>query len=142
VRVSKSGSTLVDVRAPVTGDLLDRLKEIGAVVEHASRRVNSVRASIPLDALTDVAGWKDVASVDVAAKATSHQVLVSEGDKAHAADLARTRRRVTGTHRSTSARSVPARPSCRGRGPGHCPALPRVPGPTALRGGARSRRLD
>ena len=51
VRVSKSGSTLVDVRAPVTGDLLDRLKGIGAVVEHASRRVDSVRASIPLSAL-------------------------------------------------------------------------------------------
>lgn len=97
VRVSKSGATEVDVRAPVTGDLLDRLKGIGAVIDHASRRVDSVRASIPLDALKDVARWKDVVAVDVAAEAITHQTVVSEGDKAHAADLARTRRRVAGT---------------------------------------------
>ena len=39
----------VDVQArEVTDDLLDRLKQAGAVVDYASGRVDSVRASIPL----------------------------------------------------------------------------------------------
>lgn len=98
VRVSK-GATEVDVRATaVTGDLLDRLKDAGAEIEHASRRVDSVRASLPLGALRRVAGFRDVVAVDVAVEAITHQeVVVSEGDKAHAADLARQRRRVSGT---------------------------------------------
>ena len=129
VRVSKSGSTLVDVRAPVTGDLLDRLKEIGAVVEHASRRVDSVRASIPLDALTEVAGWKDVVSVDVAAEAITHQEeVVSEGDKAHAADLARTRRRVTGTGVKLCALSDGVDSLAASQAAGELPAVDVLPG--------------
>lgn len=67
------------------------------MVRHASRRVDSVRASVPLAALERVAGSTDVVAVDVAARAITHQQVVSDGDKAHAADLARTRRRVTGT---------------------------------------------
>jgi subtilisin-like proprotein convertase family protein len=97
VEVSKSGTTEVDVRATaVTGALLDRLEAVGAVVEHASRRVDSVRASIPIPALREVAGWKDVRRVDVAVDAMTHQV-VSEGGKAHAADLARSSHLVSGT---------------------------------------------
>ena len=89
VEVSKSGATEVDVRArSVTGELLDRLESVGAVVEHASQRVDSVRATIPIPALGKVARWNDVRRVDVAVEAMTHQV-VSEGDKAHAADLAR-----------------------------------------------------
>jgi subtilisin family serine protease/subtilisin-like proprotein convertase family protein len=96
VTVSKSGGTAVDVRATaVTADLLARLYAVGASVDHASKRLDSVRAEVPLSALPEVASWADVRKVDVATEAITH--VVSEGDKAHAADLARTRHRVTGT---------------------------------------------
>ncbi len=128
VRVSKSGSTMVDVRAPVTGDLLDRLKAIGAIVEHASRRVDSVRAAIPLSALREVARFKDVVSVDVAAEAITHQRVVSEGDEAHAADLARTRRRVAGTGVKLCALSDGVDSLAASQAAGELPAVDVLPG--------------
>jgi subtilisin-like proprotein convertase family protein len=128
VRVSKSGTTEIDVRATaVTGDLLDRLEEAGALVEHASRRVDSVRASIPLAALAEVAGWKDVVAVDLAAEAITHQV-VSEGDKAHAADLARTRRRVAGTGVKLCALSDGVDSLAASQAAGELPAVDVLPG--------------
>jgi subtilisin-like proprotein convertase family protein len=129
VEVSKSGATEVDVRAAaVTGDLLDRLKSAGAVVEHASRRVDSVRASIPLDALREVAGWNDVRAVDVAVDAITHQVVVSEGDKAHAADLARTRSRVKGTGVKLCALSDGVDSLAASQAAGELPAVDVLPG--------------
>jgi subtilisin-like proprotein convertase family protein len=59
-----------------------------------------VRVSLPLEALDEVASWKDVQRIDVAAGAKVWQEpasVVTEGDAAHAADRARTRRRVSGT---------------------------------------------
>jgi subtilisin-like proprotein convertase family protein len=101
VRVSPSGTTEVDIRADRVGDdLLDRLKAAGAITRYASRRVDSVRASIPLAALDEVASWQDVRRVDLAAGATAWQEadpVVTEGDAVHAADRARARRRVSGT---------------------------------------------
>lgn len=99
VDVAPSGRAEVDVRADVVSDdLLDRLKRVGARVRHASPSADSVRAAIPLAALDEVGAWKDVRHVGVAADATTHQgTAVSEGDKAHAADLARSRHGVTGT---------------------------------------------
>ena len=115
--VSK-GTTVVDVRATTAGaDLLKRLRAVGARVREMSRRAGVVRARIALDALEKVASWRDVRRVGVAAgwiaasmptpaarsKAAEAArfeaalaAVVSEGDKAHAADTARTRRRVTG----------------------------------------------
>ena len=56
VAVSKAGATEVDVRATaLSGDLLDRLEAVGAEVGYASKRGDSVRASIPLSALEEVA---------------------------------------------------------------------------------------
>ncbi|HWM09763.1 MAG TPA: proprotein convertase P-domain-containing protein [Solirubrobacteraceae bacterium] len=90
------GTTDVDVRATaVTDDLLDRLKRAGAVVDYASRRIDSVRASLPLSALERVAGWTDVERVDAAVGSLTAEA-VSEGDRAHAADVARETHRVTG----------------------------------------------
>jgi len=115
--VSK-GTTVVDVRAATAGaDLLKRLRAVGARVRETSRRAGVVRARIPVDALEKVASWRDVRKVGVAAgwiaasmptpparskaaEAASLEAalaaVVSEGDKAHAADTARTRWRVTG----------------------------------------------
>ena len=90
--------------------------------------MDSVRASIPLDALREVAGWKDVVSVDVAAEAITHQVVVSEGDKAHAADLARTRRRVTGTGVKLCALSDGVDSLAASQAAGELPAVDVLPG--------------
>jgi subtilisin-like proprotein convertase family protein len=96
VTVSKSGATEVDLRATaLSGDLLDRLEAAGAEVGYASKRTDSVRASIPMSALEDVAAWRDVRRIDSAVGAITH-AAVSEGDAAHAANAARMRRRVTG----------------------------------------------
>jgi hypothetical protein len=128
VAVAKSGGTEVDIDVDaVDAGLLQRLDAVGAHVRHASTRLRSIRAEVPLDALTQVAGWKEVRRIDVAVGfITAHEVLkpvptetkeqkaarleaqleaaladqgpvVSEGDVAHAADVARTRRHVTGT---------------------------------------------
>jgi subtilisin-like proprotein convertase family protein len=100
VEVSKTGATEVDVRATRVGsDLIGRLKQAGARVVYASERADSVRAQVPLPALREVASWGDVERVEVAVDAITHQQapVISEGDAAHAADDARTRRRVTGT---------------------------------------------
>jgi subtilisin-like proprotein convertase family protein len=128
VAVTKSGGTEVDIGVDaVDAALLQRLDAVGAHVRHASTRLRTIRADVPLDALTQVAGWKDVRRIDVAVGfITAHEVVkpvpaetkeqkaarleaqleaaladqgpvVSEGDVAHAADVARTRRHVTGT---------------------------------------------
>jgi subtilisin-like proprotein convertase family protein len=122
-----TGAAEVDVRSDsVDSDLVERLRDAGANVRHASKEYGTVRAAVPLSALAEVASWKDVERVDIASGAmtargirpappeskearaerlerrmqaalTAQQgAIVSEGDKAHAADTARTRRRVTG----------------------------------------------
>jgi subtilisin-like proprotein convertase family protein len=93
--VAKSGTAEVDVRATaLSGDLLERLEGVGAKVDYASKRQDSVRATLPVGALERVASWDDVRRVEQAVGAITH--VTSEGDAAHAADLARTRRRVSG----------------------------------------------
>jgi hypothetical protein len=93
-RVSTNGTTVVDIRATKAGpDLVKRLARAGARVESASGR--TVRARLPLSVVKTVAGWSAVRRVGVAAGWIAQQV-VSEGDAAHAAALARTRRHVTG----------------------------------------------
>jgi subtilisin family serine protease len=62
-------------------------------VESATGR--TIRARLPLSAVKKVAGWSAVRRVGVAAGWMAQQVT-SEGDAAHAAALARTRRHVTG----------------------------------------------
>jgi len=115
--VSK-GTVEIDMQATAAGaGLLERLRAVGAHVKEASRRTGVVRARIPLDAIEKVASWRDVRRVGVAAGWISARMpspaarskaaeaariesavaaVVSEGDKAHAADAARARRRVTG----------------------------------------------
>jgi SH3-like domain-containing protein len=94
--VSK-GTTDVDVRATeLSGDLLDRLEPVGAELSYASKRMDSVRATIPLSAVREVASWRDVRRVEPAVGSIT-SAFVSEGDAAHAAAAARAQSRVTGT---------------------------------------------
>lgn len=126
VAVSKAGTTEVDVRArSVDAGLLERLEAAGARVRYVSEQQASIRARIPLAAAGRVASWGDVVRVDAAvgaltgragprpaeskedrvarvgaqlrtALAEKQAAVTSEGDRAHAADTARARHRVTG----------------------------------------------
>jgi hypothetical protein len=93
-RVSRAGTALVDIRAGKAGpDLLKRLERERARIVSGSGR--GVRARVPLSALETVASWSGVRRVDVATDRMTHEI-VSEGDIAHAADLARRVHGVTG----------------------------------------------
>jgi subtilisin-like proprotein convertase family protein len=127
LRVAR-GSTEVDVRAgEVTDALLDRLKRVGAVVDHASRRLDSVHASIPVAALERVAGWKDVERVE-AAVGSLIAAAVSEGDKAHAADTARATHRVSGIGVKLCALSDGVAALATSQASGELPAVDVLPG--------------
>jgi subtilisin-like proprotein convertase family protein len=130
VEVSPSGTTEVDVRsAKLSGDLLARLRSAGARVVYASEKTDSVRAQVPMSALREVASWGDVDRVEVAAQATTHQTpVVSEGDVTHAADAARTRRRVTGTGVKVCALSDGVSGLAAAQARGELPAVDVLPG--------------
>ena len=126
VSVSR-GSIDVDVQArEVTDDLLDRLKQAGAVVDYASRRVDSVRASIPLTAVDEVAAWKDVERVDEAVGAQT--AVVSEGVQAHAVDLARAAHSISGIGVKLCALSDGIRSLAASQAAGELPAVDVLPG--------------
>jgi subtilisin-like proprotein convertase family protein len=135
VEVSAKGTTEVEIRAEkVTGELVGRLRDIGAGIRFPSAETGTVLVEAPITALTTIAGWKDVSGVSLAhgktsghmaqpalpkeskaakaarvesgiktalkapkAAAASQGSVVSEGDRTHAADTARTRYKVTGT---------------------------------------------
>ena len=133
VSVSR-GRIDVDVQArEVTDDLLDRLKQAGAVVDYASGRVDSVRASIPLTAVDEVAAWKDVERVDEAVGAQT--AVVSEGVQAHAIGAARAAHSISGIGAKLCALSNGIRSLAASQAAGELPAvdvLPGQAGPTNL----------
>ena len=133
VSVSR-GRIDVDVQArEVTDDLLDRLKQAGAVVDYASGRVDSVRASIPLTAVDEVAAWKDVERVDEAVGAQT--AVVSEGVQAHAVGAARAAHSISGIGVKLCALSDGIRSLAASQAAGELPAvdvLPGQAGPTNL----------
>ena len=126
VKVTAAETTEVDIRARVSKKLLGQLADAGAKVEYASRRVGSIRASVPMDALERIAGLAAVRRVDAAVGAITARmartvstepkaakaarlaralraaqiaplaVHTSEGDAAHAADDVRAESGVTG----------------------------------------------
>jgi subtilisin family serine protease len=89
----------VDIRVTsVTRGLEKRLLTVGARVRYASTALNSIRAAVPTSALGRVAGWKDVRHLAPAVGFLREAGPVdSEGDKAHAANIARALTHVTGT---------------------------------------------
>ena len=126
VSVSR-GRIDVDVQArEVTDDLLDRLKQAGAVVDYASGRVDSVRASIPLTAVDEVAAWKDVERVDEAVGAQT--AVVSEGVQAHAVVAARAAHSISGIGVKLCALSDGIRSLAASQAAGELPAVDVLPG--------------
>jgi hypothetical protein len=111
VGVSSAGTVAVEIAA--TGDqaVANAVKAAGGVVRYAAG--GAVRADLPLSAVDAIAGRADVAEVKPAAQATTWSeqgnrdfgvaaqaaaaTQVSEGDKAHGADTARTTYGVSGS---------------------------------------------
>jgi hypothetical protein len=111
VGVSGAGTVAVEIAA--TGDqaVANAVKAAGGVVRYAAG--GAVRADLPLSAVDAIAGRADVAEVKPAAQATTWSeqgnrdfrvaaqaaaaTQVSEGDKAHGADTARTTYGVSGS---------------------------------------------
>jgi subtilisin-like proprotein convertase family protein len=65
VRVSKAGLVEVAIRSSSAGPTLaKRLLRVGAAVRHVSSRYDTIRAAVPLAALTRVAAWREVRRID------------------------------------------------------------------------------
>ena len=135
-------------------DLTERLTALGSVVRYASPRSGDVRAGVPERKLTTIAGWSDVKRVDTAEGfATAHATtvretkaqraaridaalsgvtalapVVSEGDRTHAADTARSRDRVTGIGAKLCALSDGVNSLAASRAAGELPAVDVAPG--------------
>src|SRR3954452_3630546 len=104
-----SGTREVDIRGDVP---IDKLRDLGATIRAASKR--SVRAVVPVSALEQIARWPGVKRVDESVGAITAVIrppgwtpgktkelrraapVISEGDAAHAADIARAQARVSG----------------------------------------------
>ncbi len=151
----KSGLVEVDI-VPTSADvdLTERLTALGSVVRYASPRSGDVRAGVPERKLTTIAGWSDVKRVDTAEGfATAHATtvretkaqraaridaalsgvtalapVVSEGDRTHAADTARSRDRVTGVGAKLCALSDGVNSLAASRAAGELPAVDVAPG--------------
>ncbi|MEQ0564285.1 S8 family serine peptidase [Amycolatopsis sp. NEAU-NG30] len=113
VGVSNAGTVSVDIVSSRDQAVANAVKAAGGTVRYASPD-GAVRADLPLSALDAIAGRGDVAEVKPAAQATTWSesgnrdfraalakqavaaTQVSEGDKAHGADTARTTYGVSG----------------------------------------------
>ncbi|MEV4149802.1 S8 family serine peptidase [Amycolatopsis sp. NPDC049691] len=109
VGVSAAGTVAVDIAATRDEAVAKAVRAAGGTVRYAAG--GAVRADLPLSAVDGIAGRADVAEVRPAAQATTwsepgnrdfRQALaaatqVSEGDKAHGADTARTTYGVSGS---------------------------------------------
>jgi subtilisin-like proprotein convertase family protein len=157
--VKAAGLTAVDVRLrAASGAVLQRLRAAGAQVRAVSRRLASVRASMPLAALARVAAWPDVRRIDLAAGAItarmarplatgtkaararrlerrlravlapSQGTVVSEGDRAHNADRARAATGVNGVGVKVCALSDGVSSLAAVQAAGELPAVDVLPG--------------
>ena len=109
-RGTASGTREVDIRGAVSAR---KLRDLGAVIRAVTKA--SVRAAVPVDKLETIARWPEVKRIDESVGAITATIrppgwtpsektperrraapVVSEGDAAHAADIARAQARVSG----------------------------------------------
>ena len=88
---------LTDIDAKVSDELLQRIAALGGEVVNHFEQFNAIRARLPLAQIETLAARDDVKFIRSAVRArTNVGSVTSEGDKAHAADVARTQFSVTG----------------------------------------------
>ncbi len=86
VQVDENETTLVDIKAKVTQDLLDKINEVGGTVVNSFSRFQSIRARIPIRRLERIAEFSDVRSIRSADEFQLHKLNTSEGDLADGAN--------------------------------------------------------
>lgn len=74
-KVSAAGTVLVDIRGAVSDELLKSLRESGAGIRAVSEHYGSVRAEVPLNAVSAIAGREDVKKVEAANEAFTARQL-------------------------------------------------------------------
>lgn len=97
VEVSFEGEVLVDIRAQVTPALLLFLEAQGADMVNAHPRFDALRAHLPFDRLLTIAEHSDIHNIRPADFMLQQMINTTEGDVAHATDLARVTFGVDGT---------------------------------------------
>jgi hypothetical protein len=90
VEVEADGTTLVDIRADVSPELLDRIRELGGAVGSHFAEFRAIRARLPLEEVEVLATMPGVEFIRPADRAITRAIDVSQGDVAHRADAART----------------------------------------------------
>jgi hypothetical protein len=89
VEVDADGTTVVDIRAHPSPELLDRIRELGGEVSSHFERFRAIRARFPVEEIETLAGMPEVEWIRPAGRAITRAIDVSEGDVAHRADLTR-----------------------------------------------------
>ncbi len=104
----------VDIRADVSPEILERIRALGGEVVNAVPRYRAIRARLPLRSVETLAEEDEVTTIRTADQPTTHRAVrgaalaalaesssakenTSEGDVAHAADVARRTHGVDGT---------------------------------------------
>ncbi len=97
VEVSFEGEVLVDMRAEVTPALLEFIEAAGGEIVNAHPRFNALRAHLPLSRLLTVAENPAIRNIRPADFMMQQMINTTEGDVAHATDLARVNFGIDGT---------------------------------------------
>ncbi len=105
VEIAPDGTTLVDIKADVTADLLSQIEGLGGLIVNSFPQYNAIRARLPLDGLDTLAESPNVGFIRPADQAITNKINTSEGDVAHKADIARATFGVDGTGASVCALS-------------------------------------
>jgi hypothetical protein len=88
MRVEPDGRVLVDMRAMINADLLNRIERGGGRVIKSFPQSQSLRALVPLALLESLSARPEVRNIRPADEFTT-QTFVTEGDLTHQADIAR-----------------------------------------------------
>jgi hypothetical protein len=89
VDIDADGTTLVDIEAEVTPELVQRIKDAGGVLVNSHPLWKAIRARLPFGVLEEIAASADVRSIRPAARARLRKINTSQGDVAHRANTAR-----------------------------------------------------
>ena len=101
VRIAADDTTLVDIKAVVTSELLETIMLLGGTVINSYAEYDAIRARLPLDAMEALARENDVQYIQPAVKAFLRKADTSEGDIAHGANTARIKYGLTGKNIKT-----------------------------------------
>ena len=97
VETDADDTTLVDIKADLTGNLVAQIEALGGTVESQHPNYRLCRARVPVNSLETLATDPAIQYIRPAFKPITNKIDTSEGDVAHAADEARVTFGVDGT---------------------------------------------